>query len=213
MLALTELVLDAVSQGQVITSSQSQRLVEESWNEFPPPTRASNHLSSVWTKAKLPMRHLPKRLSQWGLPYDEQSSRCMFACDLCLKDSALYSFHLFGFLSSWVAAFNFILLLTKLWKTFGFPKCWKPLVCKAGDCKLQQALQLLTPLSLLPDDTETRGLGIQSNATRGEDAVNLSPGISSNPSCQSFKMTEENQYLWPAWPYIITASSDLQHSK
>lgn len=113
-----------------------------------------------------------------------RSPRCTFALDLCIKDSNLYSFNLFGLLSSWVAAFNFILLLTKLWKNFGFPKCWKPLVCKAGDCKLQVFL-LMTPLSLLPNAvTGSVQKHPISNTIPGEDAVNLSPGLSSNPSYQ-----------------------------
>lgn len=148
-----------------------------------------------------------------------RSPRCTSVLDLHIKESDLYSFNLFGLLSSWVEAFNFILLLTKLWKTFDVPKCWKPLVCKARDCKLQQVLLRMASLSLLPNAV-TASVQKQkgswhpiSNGIPAEDAVNLSPGLSSNPSCQSFKMTEENQYLWTAWPYIITASCDLQHSK
>lgn len=78
----------------------------------------------------------------------------------------------------------------------------------------------MTPLSLLPNAV-TASVQKQkgpwhpvSNAIiPGEDAVNLSPGLSSNPSCQSSKMTEVNQCLGTAWPYIITASCDLLPSK
>lgn len=59
----------------------------------------------------------------------------------------------------------------------------------------------MTPLSLLANAVtasvqEQKGPWHPiSNAIPGEDAVNLSPGITSNPSSQSFKMTEENQYF------------------
>lgn len=102
------------------------------------PQGPSNHWANIFLqceqKQSCPWDTSSEEWASGGCPSMSRSPRCTFAPDLCLKDSDLYSFHLFGFLSSWVAAFNFILLLTKLWKTFGFPKCWKLLVCKARDC-------------------------------------------------------------------------------
>ena len=73
---------------------------------------------------------------------------------------------------------------------------------RAGDCKLQQALLLMTPLSVLQNvvtatlQKQQASWHTMSNVISWDNAVNLSLGLSFYPSCHRFKMAEENQYLY-----------------
>lgn len=157
----------------------------------------------------------PEEWTTWGLPFDKQQLQGHTGSWFVPKGprSLLLQFIWVIVFSS--SSFSFHSRTHQTLKVLCFSKLLEASYVQGR--RLQTTTNPFAHDSTFPPTKRSHSLSAEtegswhpvSNEIPAEDAVSVRPGLSSNPSCQSFKVTEENQRLWTAWPYTITASCDF----